>query len=89
MGVWGRVETPTVSPRERVAAHRARLRQQGLPPVQIWVPDVRAPEFARPAHEQPAAIVASESDADDQDFVDALSWDWTADDDSVLGTRDE
>ncbi|MCW2631974.1 MAG: hypothetical protein JWR88_936, partial [Pseudonocardia sp.] len=26
--------------RDRVAAHRARLRAQGLRPLQIWVPDV-------------------------------------------------
>lgn len=68
--------------RARVAAHRARLREQGLRPVQIWVPDVRAPEFAQAAHEQSAAIAASEQDADDQAFVDAISWDWSADEGS-------
>ena len=31
---------------ERVQKHRASLRAQGLRPVQIWVPDVRAPGFA-------------------------------------------
>jgi hypothetical protein len=41
--------------------------------VQIWVPDVRAPEFAAEAHRQSAAIAASESEADDQAFVDAIS----------------
>jgi hypothetical protein len=35
----------------RVQAHRDRLRAQGLRPVQIWVPDVRTPEFVRQAHE--------------------------------------
>ena len=58
--------------------HRQRLRQQGLRPVQIWVPDVRAPEFAAEAHRQSAAIAASEYDADDQAFVDAISADWDA-----------
>ncbi|MGI8625042.1 MAG: antitoxin MazE-like protein, partial [Geodermatophilaceae bacterium] len=33
------------STRDRVREHRERLRQQGLRPVQIWVPDVRAHEF--------------------------------------------
>lgn len=47
--------------------------------MQIWVPDVQAPEFARAAHEQSAAIAAGEQDADDQAFVDAISWDWAAD----------
>jgi Protein of unknown function (DUF3018) len=41
--------------------------------VQIWVPDVRAPEFKAEAHRQSAAIAASEGEADDQAFVDAVS----------------
>ena len=56
--------------------HRERLRRQGLRPVQIWVPDVRAAEFLEQAHAQSAAIAAGEHDADDQAFVDAVSWDW-------------
>jgi Protein of unknown function (DUF3018) len=32
--------------RYQIADHSARLRAQGLQPVQIWVPDVRAPGFA-------------------------------------------
>lgn len=64
------------STRERVRDHRARLRAQGLRPVQIWVPDVRAPEFVAEAHRQSAAIAASEHEADDQEFVDAISVDW-------------
>jgi hypothetical protein len=47
--------------------------------VQIWVPDVTAPEFVAEAHRQSAAIAASERDADDQAFVDATSVDWDAD----------
>jgi hypothetical protein len=63
----------------RVRTHRARLRAQGLRPVQIWVPDVRSPQFAAAAHAQSAAIAASENDAEDQAFVDAVSWGWAAD----------
>ncbi|GFG75885.1 antitoxin MazE family protein [Mycobacterium botniense] len=66
------------SPRERVQEHRRRLRAQGLRPVQMWVPDVRAPEFAAEAHRQSAVIAASEHEADDQAFVDAISVDWAA-----------
>lgn len=62
------------STRERVASHRARLRQQGLRPVQIWVPDVRAPEFAAEAHRQSALAAATAQAGDDQAFVDAVSW---------------
>jgi hypothetical protein len=59
----------------RVHAYRQRLRAQGLRPVQIWVPDTRAPEFARQAHEQSAAIAASEHSGSDQAFIDAASVD--------------
>jgi hypothetical protein len=30
---------------QRMKDYRARLRRQGLRPVQIWVPDQRAPRF--------------------------------------------
>jgi hypothetical protein len=43
--------------------------------VQIWVPDVRKPEFAALAHQQSVAVAASTEDADDQAFIDALSLD--------------
>lgn len=66
------------STRDRVREHRQRLREQGLRPVQIWVPDVRAPEFVAEAHRQSAAIAGSEHEADDQAFVDAISVDWDA-----------
>lgn len=62
--------TPTAV---RVRAHRQRLRDQGLRPIQIWVPDVRSPQFAAQAHEQSLAIASSRHDADDQAFVDALA----------------
>lgn len=60
--------------RNRVREHRLRLRRQGLRPVQIWVPDVHAPEFVAEAHRQSAAIAASEQESSDQAFVDAISW---------------
>lgn len=62
--------------RERVREHRRRLREQGLRPVQIWVPDVRAPQFAAEAHRQSAAVADSDHEAEDQAFVDAISVDW-------------
>jgi len=60
--------------RHRVAAHRARLRQQGLRPVQMWVPDVRTAGFAAEAHRQSALAANSTQEAEDQAFVDAISW---------------
>lgn len=64
------------SSRDKVRAHRARLRQQGLRPIQIWVPDVRSPAFAAEAHRQSLAVANSPHAKEDQDFVDAVSgWD--------------
>ncbi len=60
---------------QRVQAHRRRLREQGLRPVQIWVPDTRAPQFAEQAHMQASAVAASDDAVDDQAFIDGVSWD--------------
>jgi len=57
----------------RRAAHRARMRRQGLRPVQIWVPDVRAAGFAAEASRQSAMAARSDHAAEDQAFVDAIS----------------
>lgn len=61
------------SSREKVRAHRARLRQQGLRPIQIWVPDVRSPKFRKEAHRQSLAVASSPHAADDQAFIDSVS----------------
>lgn len=62
--------------RDKVRAHRNRLRDQGLRPVQIWVADVRSRAFARTAHRQSLAVAKSPHAEDDQAFVDAISaWD--------------
>lgn len=59
--------------RSRVSAYRARMRAQGLRPIQIWVPDVRSPDFAAEAHRQARLVVGSPVAHDDQDFIDAIS----------------
>ena len=62
--------------RDKVRAHRKRLREQGLRPIQIWVPDMRSPSFARQAHRQAAAVARSRYARRDQEFIDAISeWD--------------
>ena len=63
---------PTPS-RLKVQEHRQRLRSQGLRPIQIWVPDVRAPRFQSEAHRQALAVAASSHAHDDQAFIDAIS----------------
>lgn len=59
--------------REKVRAYRARLRRQGLRPIQIWVPDVRSAAFQEEAHRQSVAVAESRFEADDQTFIDSVS----------------
>lgn len=61
------------SNKERVREHRARLRAQGLRPIQIWVPDTTSEEFRREAHRQSLIAAQSPTAKEDQDFVDAIS----------------
>lgn len=62
--------------REKVRAHRARLRAQGLRPVTLWVPDTRAPEFTEAARRQCLRANRSRYAAQDQAWVDAMA-DWS------------
>ena len=59
--------------RVKVREHRQRLHAQGLRPIQIWVPDVRAPAFRSEAHRQSLAVAASSHACEDQAFIDAVS----------------
>ncbi len=65
--------TRSRSSREKVKAYRDRMRRQGLRPIQIWVPDVRSPEFAAEAHRQSLAIAQSAQESEDQAFIDSIS----------------
>ena len=67
--------TPSKRAREKVRRHRQRLRQQGLRPIQIWVPDVRSHAFKAEAHRQSLAVANSPHAKRDQDFINAVS-DW-------------
>lgn len=66
------------SSRDKVQAHRKRLRQQGLRPIQIWVPDMRSPAFVTEAHKQSLAVAKSAHARQDQKFIDAIS-NWSGD----------
>ncbi len=63
----------TTTSRDKVRTHRAKLRAQGLRPVQIWVPDTRSSKFAAEARRQCRLIAASAHAMEDQAFVDAIS----------------
>jgi hypothetical protein len=69
MGTRSRPKTS----RDKVRAHRGRLRKQGLRPIQIWVPDLRSPLFVAEAHRQSLAVAKSPSAKRDQVFIDAIS----------------
>lgn len=65
--------SPPTPSRRKVSEHRARLRAQGLRPVQIWVPDVRSAAFAAEARRQSRLAASSPHAADDQAFIDSVS----------------
>jgi mRNA interferase MazF len=56
--------------RDKVRAHRARLRRRGLRPVQFWVPDVRAAGFPTEAQRQSGAVASPGSPARASDGTD-------------------
>jgi Protein of unknown function (DUF3018) len=63
--------------RDKVRAHRERLRRRGLRPIQIWVPDVRSAAFVREARRQARLVATTPFDADEQAFVESIS-EWNA-----------
>ncbi len=65
--------TRAAKSRDKVRAHRERLRRRGLRPVQIWIPDVRSKAFTREAHRQSVLVGASARDGQEQEFIDAIS----------------
>ena len=54
-----------VSAPKRMANYRQRMRDAGLRPVQIWVPDRNAPDFAAKCRRQARAVASSDPAGDD------------------------
>ena len=54
-----------VAAKKRMAGYRERMRAAGLRPLQIWVPDTRAPGFAETCRRQARAIAASDPAGDE------------------------
>ncbi|MEV5053704.1 MULTISPECIES: antitoxin MazE family protein [unclassified Arthrobacter] len=65
-----------MSVRDRVARHRAAMRERGFRQIQMWVPDTRTEEFRREARRQALAVAASDHASDDQDFIEQIAEDW-------------
>jgi hypothetical protein len=63
------------SARERMAARRARLRAQGLRPVQFWVPDTRDPKVRADLRRQ-GELLARHPENDDIDRWIEAAIDW-------------
>jgi hypothetical protein len=63
------------SSRDKVRAHRVRLRRQGLRPIQIWVPDVRSPKFKTEARRQSRLVAADAQERGVMAFIEATA-DW-------------
>ncbi len=71
-------KTQAKSSREKVKAHRDRMRKRGLRLIQIWVPDPSSPYFAAEARRQARLLANSPYEKDDQAFIDAIS-EWKPD----------
>ena len=67
---------PPATSAQRVEKRRASLRAQGLRPIQIWVPDTRAPGFAEECARQAAiADAANRADPELSEFEQAVAAD--------------
>ena len=63
------------TPRDKVRAHRERLRSQGLRPIQFWVPDTRSEAFRAEASRQSSLVADSPHAAEDDTFIEAITAD--------------
>ena len=57
--------------KSKMQRYRERLRASGLRPVQIWVPDTRAPGFAAEVRAQSLRVSRHRSDREALDFIEA------------------
>jgi len=54
---------------ERVRRYREKLRQSGLRPVQLWVPDTRRPGFAQECRRQSNLLKGDAQEKETLDFL--------------------
>jgi hypothetical protein len=59
--------------REKMRAYREGLRSRGLRPVQVWLPDVRSPEFRAEARRQSSLVSGTRSDQEALEFIEAVA----------------
>lgn len=74
-----RARMPTrvaATPAPRMKQYRERLRAAGLRPIQLWVPDTRAPGFAAECRRQSASLAQDAAEAEAAAFIEAAgAWD--------------
>jgi len=58
---------------DKVRRYRESMRRQGLRPLQIWVPDTRAPGFDEEARRQSRAVAATREDREVNDFIERVT----------------
>jgi hypothetical protein len=70
------VRKPPKSARERMSARRARLRAQGLRPVQHWVPDLRDPRVRADLRRQGRLLARHPENAEIDAWIER-AYDWS------------
>jgi Protein of unknown function (DUF3018) len=71
----GRARDSHITSREKQRRFRSRLRSQGLRPVQIWVPDARAPGFAEECRRQAQRVNRSAGERETLELIEKIA-DW-------------
>jgi len=64
---------PSKTPSEKMHDYRSRLRESGLRPIQIWVPDTHAENFSEEAKRQSVLVSKRASEDDALDFIEAAA----------------
>jgi hypothetical protein len=59
--------------RDKVRAHRERLRARRLRLIEVWLADTRTAAFAAEAHRQSQLVARSQPARQDQEFIDEIS----------------
>ena len=61
-----------LSPSEKMRRYRHKMRVAGLRPVQVWVPDVKAPGFVEEAKTQSLRVSAQANEREVLDFIESV-----------------
>ena len=67
--------TTHLTPSEKQRRYRNRLTRQGLRPIQIWVPDMGAPDFVKECRRQSLLVAGDPREGEVMDFLEAAA-DW-------------